>query len=93
MTWRALIFTACLLAVCVNGQAGAMPVDEPGTASTLTDNLSPAQAQHYHTLTRELRCLVCQNLSIAESDAPLASDLRRRVAVQIAAGQSDRQVK
>ena len=41
---------------------------------------------------RELRCLVCQNQSIEDSDADLARDLRRIVREQVAAGRSDEQV-
>jgi len=43
-------------------------------------------------LAEELRCLVCQNQSIAESNAELALDLRRQIREQIAAGQSDVQI-
>lgn len=44
------------------------------------------------TLSSELRCLVCQNESLASSRAPLAEDLRREVREQIRAGQSDQQI-
>jgi cytochrome c-type biogenesis protein CcmH len=40
----------------------------------------------------ELRCLVCQNQTIADSNAPLAEDLRRQVREMIARGESDRQI-
>jgi len=40
----------------------------------------------------QLRCLVCQNQSIAESSAELAVDLRREIAKQISAGRSDREI-
>ena len=43
-------------------------------------------------LSRELRCMVCQNQSIDDSDAPLARDLRLLVRERIAAGDSDEQV-
>jgi cytochrome c-type biogenesis protein CcmH len=43
-------------------------------------------------LSRELRCMVCQNQSIDDSDAPLARDLRLLVRERIAAGDSDAQV-
>jgi cytochrome c-type biogenesis protein CcmH len=46
----------------------------------------------YHALIAELRCMVCQNQSIAESNAPLAEDLREQVRVQIAAGKSDDEI-
>lgn len=44
-------------------------------------------------LAHELRCLVCQNQSLAESSAPLAVDLRNQVREQLAAGKSEREVK
>lgn len=43
-------------------------------------------------LSAELRCLVCQNESLASSRAPLAEDLRREVREQIRAGQSDKDI-
>ena len=43
-------------------------------------------------LAHELRCLVCQNQSLAESNAPLAQDLRNQIREQIAAGRSDEDV-
>jgi cytochrome c-type biogenesis protein CcmH len=43
-------------------------------------------------LSRELRCMVCQNQSIDDSDAPLARDLRILVRERLTAGDSDRQV-
>ncbi|UFZ06732.1 cytochrome c-type biogenesis protein CcmH [Bradyrhizobium ontarionense] len=43
-------------------------------------------------LSRELRCMVCQNQSIDDSDAPLARDLRLLVRERLAAGDSDNQV-
>lgn len=52
----------------------------------------PAQEQRARALGRELRCLVCQNQSIEDSDAELARDLRRIVREQVAAGRSDGQV-
>ena len=46
-----------------------------------------------HALSTELRCLVCQNQTLAESNAPLAVDLRNRVREQLAAGKSEDEVK
>jgi cytochrome c-type biogenesis protein CcmH len=44
------------------------------------------------TLSRDLRCMVCQNQSIDDSDAPLARDLRLLVRERLTAGDSDQQV-
>ena len=44
-------------------------------------------------LAHELRCLVCQNQTLADSNAPLAVDLRDQIREQLAAGKSEREVK
>lgn len=53
---------------------------------------SPALEQRYHQLSQELRCPKCQNQNIADSNAPIAQDLRRLVFEQLEAGASDRQI-
>jgi cytochrome c-type biogenesis protein CcmH len=53
----------------------------------------PAEQERYERLIRDLRCLVCQNQSIADSNAMLASDLRREVRELMIAGQSDDQIR
>ena len=52
----------------------------------------PALETRARDLSRELRCMVCQNQSIDDSDAPLARDLRLLVRERLKAGDSDRQV-
>lgn len=52
----------------------------------------PALEAEVMELSHKLRCLVCQNQSIAESNAPLAIDLRNQVREQLAAGRSQRDV-
>jgi cytochrome c-type biogenesis protein CcmH len=52
----------------------------------------PVKEARARALSRELRCMVCQNQSIDDSDAPLARDLRILVRERIAAGDSDQQV-
>lgn len=53
---------------------------------------SPALEQRYHTLSQELRCPKCQNQNIADSNAPIARDLRVVLVEQLEAGQSDEQI-
>lgn len=48
----------------------------------------PKQQESYDTLTKELRCLVCQNQTIADSNAELAADLRRQVYEMLEKGKS-----
>lgn len=54
---------------------------------------NPAEQERFFALTAQLRCLVCQNTSIADSNAPLAKDLRDRVYVMLRRGKSDSQIK
>jgi cytochrome c-type biogenesis protein CcmH len=78
---------ACLFAVCVmigSSTAYAVQPDE-----IMSD---PAMELRARNLSRELRCMVCQNQSIDDSEAPLARDLRILVRERIAAGDSDAQV-
>lgn len=53
----------------------------------------PAQEARAKALMEELRCLVCQGQSIADSDAPLAGDMRHEVRSKIAAGESPAEIK
>jgi cytochrome c-type biogenesis protein CcmH len=52
----------------------------------------PALERRVMTLSAELRCLVCQNQSLADSNAPLAVDLRNQVRDKMRAGMSDQQI-
>jgi cytochrome c-type biogenesis protein CcmH len=52
----------------------------------------PALEARARTISKELRCLVCQNQSIDDSEADLAKDLRRVVRERLKAGDSDQQV-
>ena len=63
-------------------------------ASDPADRLpDPAQEARARELFREVRCMVCQNESIDDSNAELAGDLRRLVREQIKAGKTDDQVR
>jgi len=68
---------------------GAMPA-----RAVLPDEImaDPAKEVRARELSKELRCMVCQNQSIDDSEAPLARDLRLLVRERISAGDSDRQV-
>ncbi len=52
----------------------------------------PYHARRYHALINELRCLVCQNQNIADSNAPLAADLRQITFDMIREGRSDGEI-
>ena len=53
----------------------------------------PAVEARLKALAEELRCLVCQNQTIADSNAPLAHDLRNEIREQVAQGRSDDQIR
>jgi len=52
-----------------------------------------ATPDRVHALATELRCPVCQNQNLADSNADLAVDLRREIARQVAAGRTDEEVR
>jgi cytochrome c-type biogenesis protein CcmH len=54
---------------------------------------TPEQQERFNSLTVELRCLVCQNQNLADSDAPLAHDLRDEIYKMMITGQSDDEIK
>jgi cytochrome c-type biogenesis protein CcmH len=62
-----------------------------GAVATPTEH-DPVAAKRAVGLSEQLRCLVCQNQSIAESNAELAVDLRRQIDEQIRAGKSDKEI-
>src|SRR5436190_9542232 len=57
-----------------------------------TSGEDPAVEKRLQTLSKELRCLVCQNETLADSQAGLAEDLRREVREQIKAGKTDQEI-
>lgn len=72
--------------------AGLLTSAPIGTAHALTAEemlADPALESRARNLSKQLRCLVCQNQSIDDSDADLAKDLRREVRTQLVAGQTD----
>src|SRR5471030_1947429 len=69
--------------------AGASPSFAVQPDEILPDTALETRARD---LSRELRCMVCQNQSIDDSDAPLARDLRILVRERLQAGDSDQQV-
>lgn len=56
------------------------------------DTTASGQQARIQSLSEKLRCLVCQNQSIADSNADLATDLRRELEAQVKAGRSDEQI-
>ena len=81
MNWRAAL--AFVLLTLVTGTSTAARTEAP---------LDGSAARRAAALAEQLRCLVCQNQSIAESNAELAVDLRREIGEQIRAGRSDQDI-
>ncbi len=81
MKWRALAAMAAGV-LCI--AAASDPADR------LPDPAQEARARH---IMQDVRCLVCQNESIDDSEAELAGDLRRTVREQVKAGHSDADIK
>ena len=63
-----------------------------GSFAVAPTDLNEEQGARYQHIIEELRCLVCQNQTIADSNAELAVDLRNRVHEQILAGKSDAEI-
>lgn len=89
-----------LIAALALGTALALPLvpiavaQQPAPAPAAErEPMSPEAEQRLRKLSEELRCLVCQNQTLADSNADLAVDLRRQVETMVAAGKSDAQIK
>lgn len=80
-----ILFLTLSLSVSVLAQSA--PVQEPMVFQTTQ------QEARFKQLTQELRCTVCQNQSLADSDAQLAHDLRAEVHKMLLAGKSDDEIK
>ncbi len=79
--------------VSVLGALGALAVAQAACAVDPTEMPTPELEQRYLALTHELRCMQCQNESLADSPVELAADLRHEVRDMLLAGKSDEQVR
>jgi cytochrome c-type biogenesis protein CcmH len=86
---RQLALCAALALLACTGPAGAQVVQDPAPLRFQDD----AEARRFHALTEELRCVMCQNQSLADSDAMIAHHLRREVLTLMREGRSDREIK
>ena len=76
----------CLI-VCALGISTGLLAQEP------LEFESAEEADRFNALTAELRCLVCQNQTLADSDAQLAQDLRQEVYNLMASGKTNEEIK
>lgn len=74
-----VILASLCLATSILAQV-AQPIEDPAIEARMRN------------LTKQLRCLVCQNETLADSQAPLAEDLRREIREQMKAGKSDQEI-
>jgi len=73
------VLAALWFAAAIGAQV-AQPIEDPAIEARMKN------------LTKQLRCLVCQNETLADSQAQLAEDLRREIREQIKAGKSDQEI-
>lgn len=81
--------TKILLTIAALLGLGFLPTVHAQVARSIEDPAIEARMKH---LTKELRCLVCQNETLADSQAPLAEDLRKEIREQIKAGKTDQEI-
>lgn len=82
-----MVFRHWMAAAMIVAASGALAVDAPSASA------DPALEKRVMQLAEELRCLVCQNQTIADSNAELAIDLRNQVRDMLKAGKSDKEIK
>ena len=83
--WLRTLLTACLL-TCSAGLQATVTLESFAFESS-------AEEQRFKDLIEELRCLVCQNQSLIDSDAELAHDLRAEVHELLLSGRTDDEIK
>jgi cytochrome c-type biogenesis protein CcmH len=81
------VLVACATVLALGSPWTAVFAKEAAPAAA-----DPVLEKRMLALAAELRCLVCQNQTIADSSAPLAEDLRRQVREMLARGESDKQI-
>lgn len=78
---KRILLALCLVLAC--GLAAARPIDFR----------DPTEQSRFRSLTEQLRCVMCQNQSLADSNAPIAHDLRLEVLRLMREGKTDAQIK
>jgi len=82
-------YAAALLLSLITFATAPVPADVTLESFTFS---TPAEQEHFRELIGQLRCLVCQNETLADSDADLAHDLRKEVYEMMKSGKSDQEV-
>jgi cytochrome c-type biogenesis protein CcmH len=89
----AMLRVLALAVMLAIGPAAVLAAPPAGTKEAASASANPALEARMMALAEELRCLVCQNQTIADSHADLASDLRQEIREMIARGQTDEQIR
>lgn len=78
-----IVTAAILLALALSATAGGIELREFD---------DPVLAQRYHDLTASMRCPLCENQAIGDSDSPISGDMRERVYQMLQDGRSDSEI-
>lgn len=78
-----IVTAAILLALSISAAAGGIELREFD---------DPVLAQRYHDLTASMRCPLCENQAIGDSDSPISGDMRERVYQMLQDGRSDSEI-
>lgn len=78
-----IVTAAILLALALSAAAGGIELREFD---------DPVLAQRYHDLTASMRCPLCENQAIGDSDSPISGDMRERVYQMLQDGRSDSEI-
>lgn len=96
-TGTALVATVLLACATAMGSAAATPAPPvqaaPAGDAAPLEFVDPAEAQRFRALVSELRCVMCQNQSLADSDALIAHELRAEVLDLMREGRDDTEIK
>ena len=88
--YAAMLALCALLALATVPQQAVAQANVDPAPLQFTDT---AEERRFHALVAELRCVMCQNQSLADSDAQIAHDLRREVLELMQSGRSDDEIK
>src|SRR5215471_10690118 len=93
MKLRAAVLALFLVGLPAGIASAAEQAEQPGQDTYVAPLADPILEARAKALQKELRCLVCQGQSIDESNAALATDLKRLIRQQIESGQTDDDIK
>lgn len=89
----ALLATACLPTAVATPPTAPAPAPAPASDASPLQFADAAEARRFRTLVSELRCVMCQNQSLADSDALIAHELRAEVLELMREGRDDEAIR